>query len=99
MSEFRLSLLAERDLEGIAEYLADRNPSVAIREIERLLEKFLILASNPHLGELRSDLPKHPRTFVAGNHVIVYQPLADGIEVARVVHAARDLGAVLRRAT
>jgi len=96
MSEFRLTRLAERDLEEIADYIADRNPSAAVRQIETLLEKFTFLAANPLVGELRPDLPKRPRTFSAGRYVIVYRPVAKGIEVARVVHGARDLAAVLR---
>ena len=49
------------------------------------------------MSELRPDLPKRPRSFSAGSYVILYKPIADGIEVARVVHAARDLGSLLRR--
>jgi plasmid stabilization system protein ParE len=49
------------------------------------------------MGQLRPDLPGNPRSFTADNFVILYKPTTDGIEVARVVHAARDLGALLRR--
>lgn len=95
MSGYRLAFLAERDLEEIADYLADRNPVVAVRTVENLLDKFLLLSENPYLGELRSDLPKRPRCFSAGNYVIIYQITSRGIEVSRVVHGARDWGALL----
>ena len=95
MSEYRLAFQAERDLDEIADYLADRNPTAAVRLLENLLEKFLLLSQNPLLGELRSDLPKKPRCFSAGKYVIFYQSTRHGIEVARVVHGARDLGAIL----
>jgi toxin ParE1/3/4 len=97
MSDFRLSHLAERDLDEIADYLADRNPAAAIREIERLLERFTLLASQPLMGQLREDLPRCPRSFSSGNYLILYRPTSTGIEVARIVHAARDLAAILRQ--
>jgi len=97
MSGFRLSHRAERDLEEIADYIADRNPSAAVREVERLLERFALLATQPLMGQLRDDLPDHPRAFSAGNYLVVYQPTVNGIEVARVVHAARDVASILRQ--
>jgi toxin ParE1/3/4 len=95
MSEYRLAFQAERDLDEIADYLADRNPTAAVRVLENLLEKFLLLSQNPLLGELRSDLPKKPRCFSAGKYVILYQPTSNGIEIARVIHGARDWGSIL----
>jgi toxin ParE1/3/4 len=97
MIRFRLSRRAKADLEEIAAYIGDRNPPAAGRELKRLLDKFVILGNNPLLGELRQDLPGTPRSFTAGNYVILDKPATDGIEVARVVHAARDLGSLLRR--
>jgi plasmid stabilization system protein ParE len=29
------------------------------------------------------------------NHLISYRPVDDGIEVVRIIHAARDIGSVL----
>ena len=95
MSAFRLSHRAERDLDDIATYIADRNPSAAIQEVERLSGKFLLLAGQPLLGEVRNDLPGCPRALSAGNYLILYRPVADGIEVARMVHAARDISAIV----
>ena len=51
----------ERNLDEIADYLADRNPSAAIREIEGLVERFALLASQPLMGRLREDIPRRPR--------------------------------------
>ncbi|MBU4272246.1 MAG: type II toxin-antitoxin system RelE/ParE family toxin [Planctomycetes bacterium] len=96
MTRFRLSRQAESDLKEIADYVADRNPSAAVNELEKLFNKFGLLGRNPLLGELRQDLPGKPRSFTAGNFVVLYKPTADGIEVARVVHAARDFGAIFR---
>ena len=95
MTRFRLSRQAERDLEELTDYIADRNPSAAVGELEGLVEKFSLLGESPLLGQLRPDLPGNPRSFTAGSFVILYKPTANGIEVARVVHAARDLGGLL----
>lgn len=95
MARYRLSRQAESDLEQVADYIGAKSPSAAVRTLEQILDKLTVLARSPLLGELRHDLPSHPRVFVAGNYVIVYDPTGDGIQVARVVHAARDLESLL----
>lgn len=97
MTGYRLSRLAESDLEEVADYIGARNPAAAVRQLEMLLDKFAVLGRSPSLGELRKDLPGHPRVFAAGAYVIVYRPTAEGIEVVRVIHSARDLESLLRR--
>ncbi len=97
MTKFRLSRQAESDLDEIACHIADRNPSAAVNQLEKLFNKFELLGGNPLLGELRRDLPGNPRSFTAGSFVVLYKPAADGIEVARIVHASRDLGAIFLR--
>ena len=96
MSHFRLSQQAERDLDEITDYITDRNPSAAVHKVEKLLDKFSLLGRNPLLGEMRNDLPHNLRGFVAGSFVILYTPTANGIEIVRVVHAARDLGPLMQ---
>jgi toxin ParE1/3/4 len=97
MSGYRLAYQAERDLEEIADYLADRNPAAAVRLLENLFDKFLLLSQNPFLGESRSDLPRKPRCFSVGKYVIFYQPTLNGIEIARVVHGSRDWGSLFEK--
>ncbi len=91
MNSFRLAPQADIDLDEIADYIAEHNPSAALREIERLYEKFRLLSANPLLGEARESLQRNLRAFVAGSYVIFYVPLSDGIEVERVIHGARDI--------
>jgi toxin ParE1/3/4 len=96
MGRFRLSRHARLDLDEIADHLADYSPSAATKTLKTLLERLTLLARQPLLGEVREDLPGCPRCFVSGNYVILYQPAADGIEVARVVHASRDIKSLLK---
>ena len=95
MTRFRLSRQTKADLEAIAAYIGDRNALAAGREVRKLLDKFAVLGKNPLLGELRQELPGTPRSFAAGSFVILYKSTANGIEIARVVHAARDLPSLL----
>ena len=97
MSKYRLSPLALQDLNGISDYVGQRNPTAAVGQLERLLEAFKILAKSPLLGEKRDDLPGHPRVFCVGNYAIVYDPLPDGIQVGRIAHASQDIIALLRQ--
>jgi toxin ParE1/3/4 len=43
------------------------------------------------MGRERPDLRAGLRSFTVGSYLIIYRPLADGIEVVRVLHGARDL--------
>ncbi len=42
-------------------------------------------------GIARPELAAGLRCYSVGNYVIYYRPAKDGIEVARVLHGARDV--------
>ena len=94
MSSYRLSRQTDADLDEIADYIADRNPTAAIRQIERLHAKFAMLAVHPLLGQVCGNVRQDLRCFAAGSYVIYYVPCDDGIEVDRVIHGARDITAL-----
>src|SRR5687767_11389857 len=89
------SPLAEEDLQGISEYIAQRNPVAAKRFLKYIRKTFATLAALPGLGaawegtripDLRFwPLPRYK------NYVIFYCPINNGVEILRVVHGARDL--------
>jgi toxin ParE1/3/4 len=91
MSRVLRSSLAERDLEEIWAYIARDNPAAASRVIRAIAGKCQLMAMQPELGELRPELAPRLRSFLVGNYVVVYWPMSDGIEIARVIHAARDI--------
>ena len=97
MSTYRLSSLALQDLKVISDYVGQRNPAAAVKQLQRFLESFTMLAKAPLLGEKRNDLPGQPRVFCVGNYVIVYDPLPTGVQVARIAHAAQDIVTLLRQ--
>lgn len=96
MSQLRLSRQAEADLHAIWDYIGVQNdrPQAAARLVERLYDTFVMLAKGPLLGEACPQLRPKLRRFVVGSYVVFYVPLADGIEVERVIHGARNIDAM-----
>ena len=91
---------AERDVVQIATWLAERDVALAVRFLDATEETFLTLAQSPDLGSPYSggaELLEGLRVWrVDGfrNHLIYYRTVDEGIQVVRVLHAARDLPAI-----
>jgi len=45
------------------------------------------------MGRARPELGHGLRSFVVGQYVVFYRPSTKGIEIVRVLHGARDIGA------
>lgn len=96
MSRLLFAPLAEQDLHDILEYIAKDDPAAAVGFVRELRDKCQLLAEHPHLGRPRPVFRSGTfRSFPVGSYVIFYRPVGEGIEVARVVHGARDLDALL----
>ena len=50
-----------------------------------------MLADAPFAGRPRPERARGVRSFAVGNYLIFYRPVADGIEVARILHGARNI--------
>jgi toxin ParE1/3/4 len=48
------------------------------------------------MGTARDNLAPGLRSFPVGNYLVFYRITPEGIEVARVLHGARDLRAVFK---
>jgi len=94
MTPYTVAPLARNDLDEIWTYIAKDNPTAADRLIAKFHRKFLLLASQPLMGESREELAAGLCGFSCGNYLLLYRPTKRGIEVARVIHAARDIGAM-----
>jgi len=88
---------AELDLLEIAAYIDADNPVAAERLLDTFQEKFRLLSEFPGLGPRRDELVPSLRSFPVRSYIIFYLPLADGIEVVRVLHGARDMRRIFRR--
>lgn len=86
--------LAADDILEIWDYIAEDSLDAADRWVDRLDEQFRLLATQPLLGRARPELEQELRSFPFGRYVIFYAPLADGIDVIRVLHGARDIDAL-----
>ncbi len=98
MSRVRLTDQAETDICSIWHYIAVTNasPTAADGQVMSLYDKLGVLATQPLMGQLREDLRPGLRAFAAGNYVILYYPIKDGIEVVGVVHGAQDVESMFR---
>jgi len=83
--------LAESDLAKIWHYIARDNPDAADQFIDKLRVQCQRLASVPQQGRPRPEFAVDLRSYRVGNYFIFYFPTDHGIEVAHVLHAARDL--------
>jgi toxin ParE1/3/4 len=82
---------ARADLLELWLRIAAENEAAAdalLDEIETVSQR---LATFPELGRIRSDVAPGLRSLAVGNYVIFYRVLSSTVEIARVVHGARDL--------
>jgi toxin ParE1/3/4 len=94
---------ADRDLDEHAAFIARDNLDAGRRFYDAAAQAFEQLATLPEMGSPRTfrnpaltgirlwRLPSFER------YLIFYRPIPDGIEVIRVLHAARDIDAILER--
>lgn len=71
---------------------------IATRVVDRITERFVLLAKYPYLGRRRDrDLSPGLRSFPAGDYLIFHR-IAEGsvVMVLRVVHGNRDIAALLK---
>ena len=90
MPQFVRTSRAELDLAEIWTYIARDNPDAADRVIRRIDERLRLLVADPTMGEPMEQHRRGLRATAVGNYVIYYSPTEDGIEVYRVLHAARQ---------
>lgn len=96
MTRFRLTPLARRDLEEIWDYLALDNREAAERVLDRIEAAIRELVRTPGMGHLREDLAdRRHRFFLIYSYLIVYRPETRPLEIIRVLHASRDIRALL----
>lgn len=96
---FRLSTLAEQDLEEIWSYVAeDANPTTAGRLIDAIIDRFEVLCEQPRMGRNRPEFGEGVRSFVAESYVIYYRHDGD-LLIARVLHGRRDQASAWAEAT
>lgn len=95
MSDYRLTQPAEEDVLDIWLHIAKDNLAAADRFVDHLTEAYHLLANNPEMGETMDRYRIGLRAWSFGNYVVYYHEVAEGIEVYRILHGARDQGPLL----
>jgi len=90
MAIVRRTSKAAHDLVDVGEFVAAHDLRAADRLLNRIDVTCRLLSGQPELGILREDLAPNLRFSPVGNYLIFYRPIAEGIEVIRVLHGARD---------
>jgi toxin ParE1/3/4 len=85
----RKSAIAEQDLLGIWEHVAQHNLEAADRLWHRLDDRFQLLLKSPQIGESQERFRRNLRSVIEGNYIIFYEPRPTEILIYRVLHAAR----------
>jgi toxin ParE1/3/4 len=90
MATVHRSSRVEIDLIQIWGHIAKDDPLAADRQLDRIDAACKMLAENPQGGPRREDLAPGLRFYPVGNYLIFYTAGEDGINLARVLHGARD---------
>lgn len=90
--------VAQEDLAGIADWIAQDSPARAISFIQKLDQKVSHLASAPMLGQQPRHFglaAKSYRVLIVETYLVFYKISGSLVMIYRVVHGARDLEALL----
>ncbi len=91
MAQIRRRPQAQDDILEIWDYIAEGSKIEADRWVDKLDKKFALWATQPMMGRARVELAPRVRSVAFGRYVVFFEPLADGIDVIRVLHGSRDI--------
>jgi toxin ParE1/3/4 len=94
MKRVEFSPAAEADLFEITDYVSRDHPAAARKLVRDLRKACEDLARLPALGHRRPDLTPDPQVMfycVRDYYLVIYRKGTRPLEVARVLHGARDV--------
>jgi toxin ParE1/3/4 len=91
MKHYRISPLAEQDMEAIGDFIAQDNPHRALTFIAELRNQCTKVAASPKAFCLRPELGNDIRSCAYGNYVIFFQESTVELCIVRVLHGAMDI--------
>jgi toxin ParE1/3/4 len=92
---YRLSSAAQRDLDDCWFYIAQDNEDAADRFLDAIGKKLVMLAAHPNVGRSCDELAPDLQRLTVGSHVVFFRRRPNYIEIARILHGARDIEAIL----
>ena len=96
MAQVILDQAAQNDPIEIWKYIDRDNERASDAMLDRIHRGCEVVAQFPYGGTSRPELLKDLRSYSVGNYVIYFRPMTDGVEVARVLHGARDVETIFR---
>ena len=95
MTPVRISADAENDLDAIWLYIANDSPLNADRFLDRLVSTLTTtLSTAPLAGRTRDEFGVGLRSFPIESYIGFYRVNKGAVEIVRIIHGARDLGAI-----
>jgi toxin ParE1/3/4 len=94
MKRVVFSPAAKADLVEIADYIGRANPSAARQLVTDIRKACEDIARLPSLGHRRADLVADPEVLfycVRTYYLVIYREGSQPLEIARVLHGARDV--------
>jgi toxin ParE1/3/4 len=96
---YRVSENAERDLDEIFAYWAERaSLEIADRVIDKITDRFWPLGEHPNVGRASDDVAAGVKCFPAGKYLIYYRVTRRGTDILHVFHGARDQRKAFKKA-
>ncbi|HET9994449.1 MAG TPA: type II toxin-antitoxin system RelE/ParE family toxin [Candidatus Acidoferrum sp.] len=96
---YRVSEVAERDLEEIFVYWAERaNVDIADRLMDGIAERFWLLGKYPDAGRSCEDIAAGVKCFPAGRYLIYRRKSRQGTEILHIFHGTRDQKRAIKKA-
>jgi plasmid stabilization system protein ParE len=92
-----LSSLVESDLDAIADYIAQDNPTRALSFIAEIREQIQAVGRSPLLYRLRPELGDDARMALVGRYVILFRIVGEVVRIERVAYGGRDLLALFEQ--
>jgi toxin ParE1/3/4 len=90
------SRFVEGDLDAIADYIAQDNPTRAVSFIREIGAQIHAVGQNPLLYRLRPEIGEGARMAIVGRYVILFRTMAETVRIERVVYGGRDLLALFQ---
>jgi len=92
-----LSSFVEADLDTVADYIAQDNPTRAVSFLREIRAQILAVGQNPLLYQLRPEIGEGARMAVVGRYVILFRMIGETVRIERVVYGGRDLLALFQQ--
>jgi len=96
VTEYKLTVRADQDLEDAYEYLYKLNPDAALKLLLALKKRCASLATMPGQGKQRNEFNKFIkvgglRSAAEHNYTIFYRQTNYGALIIRILHHSRDV--------